>query len=76
VRATFGASLALTRCRSALIAEMPPDASSNRALSLWACAAHNVVNRRLHKPEFPCTLDALRERWGDCGCFDAKPEVQ
>ena len=27
---------------------------------------------RLGKPRFACTLDALKERWGSCGCFDVK----
>ena len=48
----------------------PIDASDNRALSLWLCAAHNDVNKNIGKPVFPCTLDALKERWGKCGCFD------
>ena len=50
----------------------PIDASNlnNRVLSLWLCAVHNDVNQRLLKPLFSCTLDALKERWGKCGCFD------
>ena len=35
-------------------------------------AAHNAVNARLGKPRFECSLDALKERWGSCGCFDVK----
>lgn len=53
-----------------LIKKRPIDASDNRALSLWLCAVHNEVNLRLSKPIFSCTLDALKERWGKCGCFD------
>lgn len=48
----------------------PVDARSNVALSLWLCALHNEVNVRLRKPVFPCELDALKEKWGSCGCFD------
>lgn len=56
-----------------LIATMPVEGhtSSNADLSLWLCKIHNNVNERLGKPIFPCTLDALKEKWGSCGCFDA-----
>jgi len=53
-----------------LLAERPVEAQNNRVLSLWLCDIHNDVNGRLKKPLFPCTLDALKERWGKCGCFD------
>jgi len=53
-----------------MFAAHPPDARSNAALSLWLCARHNDVNARLGKPAFPCDLGALKERWGECGCFD------
>ena len=58
-----------------LIKHRPIDASDNRALSLWLCAVHNEVNQRLSKPIFTCTLDALKERWGKCGCFDINNET-
>lgn len=53
-----------------MLAEHPIDARSNKHLSLWLCKLHNIVNERLHKPAFPCTLEALAEKYGDCGCFD------
>lgn len=59
------------RCRSHFdryISSYPPDLSSRDALVLWACAAHNDVNRRNGKPEFPCEMPALDQKWGDCGC--------
>jgi FAD-linked sulfhydryl oxidase len=57
-----------------VLAASPPRAhlADNRALSLWLCAAHNEVNARLGKPRFECSLEALKERWGSCGCFDVK----
>ena len=57
-----------------MLAASPPRAhlADNRALSLWLCAAHNEVNARLGKPRFECSLEALKERWGSCGCFDEK----
>jgi FAD-linked sulfhydryl oxidase len=53
-----------------MLAEHPIDSTNNKALSLWLCRVHNVVNARLGKTEFPCTLDALKQAYGKCGCFD------
>ena len=47
----------------------PVDARDNKRLSLWLCKVHNEVNVRLGKPEFPCALESLADRWGKCGCF-------
>ena len=44
--------------------------ASGEALGLWLCARHNDVNARLGKPAFPCTPEALAERWGGCGCAE------
>jgi hypothetical protein len=38
----------------ALLVELPPQTSSRKTASLWLCTAHNRVNRRLGKEEFPC----------------------
>jgi hypothetical protein len=56
-----------------LLLTMPVEGhtSSNAELSIWLCTIHNNVNERLKKPIFPCTLDALKEKWVSCGCFDA-----
>jgi FAD-linked sulfhydryl oxidase len=54
-----------------MLKENPVEPGNNRELSLWLCRVHNIVNRRLGKAEFPCTLEALKDRWGSCGCFDA-----
>ncbi|KAH9386143.1 mitochondrial FAD-linked sulfhydryl oxidase [Nematocida major] len=48
-----------------LVGGFPPKVSSREEFSLWACQAHNIVNRRLGKTEFECSR--LDERW-DCGC--------
>lgn len=50
------------------LAASPPDVSSRNAFVVWACDAHNDVNRRNGKREFPCQMPALEQRWGDCGC--------
>jgi len=45
----------------------PPQVSSRSAAATWGCYVHNIVNKRLHKPEFDCANigDAY-----DCGCAE------
>lgn len=50
------------------ISTNPPDLSSRDQFVLWACGAHNAVNRRSGKKEFPCRVSNLDARWVDCGC--------
>ncbi|KAI9199443.1 ERV/ALR sulfhydryl oxidase domain-containing protein [Polychytrium aggregatum] len=45
----------------------PPDVSSRDAASQWACKVHNLVNKRLGKPQFDCSTVA--EIW-KCGCAE------
>lgn len=47
----------------------PPRTSSGIEFSEWMCQAHNVVNKRLGKPEFPC--DQVDFRWGSFDCDGA-----
>lgn len=54
-----------------LLKDLPPQTSSRMASALWLCEAHNRINKRLEKPEFPC--DKLDETY-DCGCGDKKDE--
>lgn len=56
------------------IAKHPIKASTNLELSIWLCKAHNEVNKRNNKDLFPCNADALKERWGECGCFAPSSE--
>lgn len=59
------------RCRqhfSKYLSTSPPDLSNRDEFMQWACRAHNEVNRRQGKPEFPCQMQDLDQRWGDCGC--------
>ena len=48
----------------------PPVTTSSHGLSLWLCRAHNEVNVRLGKPEFPCeeVSQRWREGWSDGSC--------
>ena len=39
----------------------PPTLTSRKEFSLWTCRAHNEVNIRLGKPEFPC--ERADDRW-------------
>lgn len=47
-----------------------PDVSSRSNLSRWFCDAHNVVNVKLGKPEFDCSLidQRWRDGWTDGSC--------
>lgn len=59
------------KCRyhfASYIIKNPPDVSSRESLVLWACGAHNAVNRRNGEEEFPCDIASLDARWKDCGC--------
>jgi hypothetical protein len=61
-------------CREAFAVAVegdPPDVSSGAAFAQWACRQHNVVNAALGKAEFPCTAEALEERWRT-GCRDSQ----
>ena len=53
-----------------VLLDLPVRATSSNELSVWACEAHNFVNRRKDKTEFTCSLDVLKEQWGDCGCSE------
>ena len=47
----------------ATTAETPPALGGRAAFALWVCAQHNLVNAKLGKRLFDCTLAALDERW-------------
>ena len=46
----------------------PPRVGSRAELVAWVCHVHNVVNRRLGKPTFPCDPAQLHARWGTLHC--------
>mmetsp|Transcript_24593 Transcript_24593/g.58442 ORF Transcript_24593/g.58442 Transcript_24593/m.58442 type:complete len:181 (-) Transcript_24593:94-636(-) len=41
----------------------PPRTDNRRDLCMWLCDQHNIVNSKLGKPLFDCTLENLDERW-------------
>uniref|UniRef100_M4B9B5 Sulfhydryl oxidase n=1 Tax=Hyaloperonospora arabidopsidis (strain Emoy2) TaxID=559515 RepID=M4B9B5_HYAAE len=45
------------------VAKSPPRVESRTTFSMWLCEQHNIVNRKLHKPVFECTISNLEERW-------------
>lgn len=52
-----------------VLAKYPPQVSSRTAAAMWGCFVHNVVNKRLKKPEFDCK--GIGDAY-DCGCGDEK----
>lgn len=50
-----------------VLKKYPPQVSSQKAAAQWGCFVHNVVNKRLQKPEFDC--DEIAKHY-DCGCAD------
>ncbi|KAH7391796.1 FAD dependent sulfhydryl oxidase Erv2 [Pyrenochaeta sp. MPI-SDFR-AT-0127] len=54
-----------------VLAKYPPQVSSRTAAAMWGCFVHNIVNKRLKKPEFNC--EDIGDAY-DCGCGDEKPK--
>lgn len=53
--------------------------TSRRSFALWVCEQHNLVNAKLGKETFPCSLKKLDERWrtGSAKCtFREEEEKQ
>ncbi|PSC75506.1 FAD-linked sulfhydryl oxidase ERV1 [Micractinium conductrix] len=49
-----------------LVGSHPPQVATRADFSLWMCEAHNIVNRRLGKPTFNCSL--VQSRWAGLEC--------
>lgn len=54
-----------------MLKKYPPQTSSRNAAAGWLCATHNMVNKRLDKPQFDCTKIG---DFYDCGCGDDKKD--
>ncbi|KAH9532919.1 hypothetical protein CY35_18G024800 [Sphagnum magellanicum] len=52
----------------------PVKASSGYELAQWMCKVHNVVNRSLGKPQFPCQRVAAR--WGQLDCEEGACDLE
>ncbi|CAN0190882.1 unnamed protein product [Pylaiella littoralis] len=77
--ASLAALYPCTYCRKDFEKELrkqPPAVGSRLALSLWACQQHNIVNEKIGKPAFDCTLPSLDERWktGKKSCWEGGAE--
>ena len=46
------------------IREEPPKLDSRQDFALWLCDQHNIVNRKLGKKEFKCTVRRLELLYG------------
>jgi mitochondrial FAD-linked sulfhydryl oxidase len=46
-----------------LVKENPPIVDSRVSASLWLCKLHNIVNEKLSKPLFNCSIKELDLRW-------------
>jgi FAD-linked sulfhydryl oxidase len=44
--------------------EKPPKLDSREEFALWVCEQHNLVNEKLMKPQFNCTLRRLELKYG------------
>ncbi|KAF1318229.1 Augmenter of liver regeneration, partial [Globisporangium splendens] len=53
------------------VKKSPPKVDSRTSFSLWLCEQHNIVNKKIGKPAFPCTMEKLDERWkkGRSACW-------
>ncbi len=51
-----------------MIKEHPLRANTRSEFMIYVCEVHNIVNKRIGKPIFPC--EKVFEIWGqnDCGC--------
>ncbi|KAF1971402.1 FAD dependent sulfhydryl oxidase Erv2 [Bimuria novae-zelandiae CBS 107.79] len=54
-----------------VLVKYPPQVSSRSAAAMWGCMVHNIVNKRLKKPEFNC--ENIGDAY-DCGCGDDEKE--
>ncbi|KAF2265593.1 hypothetical protein CC78DRAFT_444802, partial [Lojkania enalia] len=54
-----------------VLVKYPPQVHSRSAAAMWGCYVHNIVNQRLHKPEFNC--EDIGDAY-DCGCAEDDEE--
>ncbi|TMW63113.1 hypothetical protein Poli38472_002054 [Pythium oligandrum] len=53
------------------VKKSPPKVDSRTSFSLWLCEQHNIVNKKIGKKPFECTMKNLDERWrtGRAACW-------
>ncbi|XP_076911830.1 FAD-linked sulfhydryl oxidase ERV1-like isoform X2 [Bidens hawaiensis] len=57
-----------------VLSSNPVQAGSQTEFSQWLCRVHNVVNRSLGKPTFPC--EQVDARWGKLDCEHRMCDLQ
>ncbi|XP_076953901.1 FAD-linked sulfhydryl oxidase ERV1-like [Bidens hawaiensis] len=57
-----------------VLSSNPVQAGSQAEFSQWLCRVHNVVNRSLGKPTFPC--ERVDARWGKLDCEHRMCDLQ
>ncbi|TVU48000.1 hypothetical protein EJB05_07619, partial [Eragrostis curvula] len=57
-----------------VLKENPVQAGSQAEFSQWLCYVHNVVNRSLGKPIFPC--QRVNARWGKLDCPERSCDLE
>jgi mitochondrial FAD-linked sulfhydryl oxidase len=45
------------------IKQQPVQVQTRQELCIWLCEQHNIVNQKLGKEKFPCTMKQLDQRW-------------
>ncbi|KAF2405403.1 FAD-dependent thiol oxidase [Trichodelitschia bisporula] len=54
-----------------VLKQFPPQVDGRNVAAGWGCHVHNVVNKRLKKPQFDCSKIG---DFYDCGCADDEKE--
>ncbi|GMN37857.1 hypothetical protein TIFTF001_007152 [Ficus carica] len=56
-----------------ILRENPVQVGSHAEFSQWLCYVHNLVNRSIGKPVFPC--ERIEARWGNAECENRECDV-
>lgn len=59
------------------IRDSPPQVESRTIFAVWLCRQHNLVNVKLNKPTFDCSMENLDLRWrnGAPHCFEERERL-
>eukprot|EP00617_Octactis_speculum_P017327 CAMPEP_0185771650 /NCGR_PEP_ID=MMETSP1174-20130828/64434_1 /TAXON_ID=35687 /ORGANISM="Dictyocha speculum, Strain CCMP1381" /LENGTH=195 /DNA_ID=CAMNT_0028457561 /DNA_START=19 /DNA_END=603 /DNA_ORIENTATION=- len=59
------------------IRDSPPQVESRTIFAIWLCRQHNLVNAKLDKPAFDCSIQNLDLRWRDGAphCFEERERL-
>ena len=56
----------------------PVEVGSRTEFALWLCSQHNLVNKKIGKPVFECSIETLDERWrtGHTSCQETQGKTK